>query len=119
MPTMDDYYEPWTYDYQNLFNAPEGDDQPTAKPISMVTGELINIEAGPNWDDDLGGSPVYAENDPNLKSLTPEQRATAVRRRAPGLFLFPAHLQPLPESVHAWRRAPRARYISAAKTASC
>ncbi len=21
---MDDYYEPWTYDYQNLFNAPEG-----------------------------------------------------------------------------------------------
>ncbi len=24
MPSMDDYYEPWTYDYQNLFNAPEG-----------------------------------------------------------------------------------------------
>jgi hypothetical protein len=28
---MDDYYEPWTYDYENLFNAPEGDDQPTAR----------------------------------------------------------------------------------------
>ena len=40
MPTMDDYYEPWTYDYQHLFNAPEGTDQPTARPISMVTGEL-------------------------------------------------------------------------------
>ena len=71
-PSMDDYYEPWTYDYQNLFNAPEGADQPTAKPISMVTGEYINVEAGPNWDDDLGGSPVYAQNDPNLASLTPE-----------------------------------------------
>ena len=32
MPTMDDYYEPWTYDYQELFNAPPGDDQPVARP---------------------------------------------------------------------------------------
>ena len=38
MPSMDDYYEPWTYDYQNLFNAPEGSDQPTAEPISMIDG---------------------------------------------------------------------------------
>ncbi len=74
-PSMDDYYEPWTYDYQHLFNAPEGPDQPTAVPISMVTGDLIQIKAGPNWDDDLGGSPVYAENDPNLEQLNPDQRA--------------------------------------------
>ena len=40
-PSMDDYYEPWTYDYQQLFNAKEGADQPTARPISMVTGEYI------------------------------------------------------------------------------
>src|SRR3972149_5039270 len=33
LPTMDDYYEPWTYDYQHLFDAPEGDDQPTARAI--------------------------------------------------------------------------------------
>jgi nitrate reductase beta subunit len=72
---MDDYYEPWTYDYQHLFNAPEGPDQPTAVPVSMVTGELIQIQSGPNWDDDLGGSPVYAENDPNLEKLNPDQRA--------------------------------------------
>lgn len=75
LPTMDDYYEPWTYKYEELFNAPEGADQPTARPISMVTGKPIDIEAGPNWDDDLGGSPVYAANDPNLLALTPEQRA--------------------------------------------
>jgi nitrate reductase beta subunit len=24
LPSLDDYYEPWTYDYQNLFDAPEG-----------------------------------------------------------------------------------------------
>ena len=75
LPTMDDYYEPWTYDYENLFNAPEGDDQPTARPISQVTGKPIDIEAGPNWDDDLGGSPIYARSDPNLEKLTDEERA--------------------------------------------
>jgi nitrate reductase beta subunit len=35
----------------------------------------MEIEAGPNWDDDLGGSPVYAANDPNLGVLTDEERA--------------------------------------------
>src|SRR5512135_2336511 len=74
MPTMDDYYEPWTYNYQELFNAPEGPDQPTARPISMITGRPIDIEAGPNWDDDLGGSPVYASNDLNLAELSEEER---------------------------------------------
>jgi nitrate reductase beta subunit len=74
MPSMDDYYEPWTYDYENLFNAPEGSDQPTAKPISMITGEDINVESGPNWDDDLGGSQIYAANDPNLEGLTDQQK---------------------------------------------
>lgn len=89
MPSMDDYYEPWTYDYQHLFNAPEGPDQPTARPISMVTGDYVDIEAGPNWDDDLGGSPIYAENDPNLEGLSPQQRAqlSAVERLV--FFYFP------------------------------
>jgi nitrate reductase beta subunit len=88
-PIMDDYYEPWTYDYQHLFNATEGADQPTARPISMVTGEYINIEAGPNWDDDLGGSPVYAANDPNFESLTPEQRAQLQATERLVFFYFP------------------------------
>jgi nitrate reductase beta subunit len=74
MPSMDDYYEPWTYRYQDLFDAPEGPDQPTARPVSLVTGDPIDIEAGPNWDDDLGGSPIYAANDPNLAALSPELR---------------------------------------------
>ena len=76
LPTIDDYYEPWTYDYGHLFDAPEGDDQPTARAISLVTGKMMDtIEAGPNWDDDLGGSPVYAENDKNLDELTDDERA--------------------------------------------
>jgi nitrate reductase beta subunit len=89
MPSMDDYYEPWTYRYDELFNAPEGSDQPTARPVSMVTGEYINVEAGPNWDDDLGGSPVYAKNDPNLKNLTEEQRQQLFAVERLVFFYFP------------------------------
>jgi nitrate reductase beta subunit len=89
MPSMDDYYEPWTYDYQNLFSAPEGSDQPTAKPISMITGKHIDVEAGPNWDDDLGGSPVYAESDVNLSGLSDleQKQLFAIQRLV--FFYFP------------------------------
>ncbi len=73
-PGLDEYYEPWTYRYEDLFNAAEGDTQPTAIPVSQITGEPINVESGPNWDDDLSGSPIYAENDPNLAHLTDDER---------------------------------------------
>ncbi len=75
LPSLEDYYEPFTFRYQDLFNAPQGKDQPTAIPISMITGEPIDIEAGPNWDDDLGGSNIYAENDPNMHDIPLEVRA--------------------------------------------
>lgn len=74
LPIIDDYYEPFTYTYDELFTAKEGADQPVAKPISMITGKPMKIEAGPNWDDDLGGSPVYAANDPNLARLSDNDR---------------------------------------------
>ncbi len=70
LPTMDDYYEPWTYDYEHLFTADLSNDQPTAKPISRVTGKYIDIKSGPSWDDDLGGSEIYARNDINLEGLS-------------------------------------------------
>jgi len=70
MPEMDDYYEPWTYEYSNLFEAPEGNDQPTARPISLVTGEPMSPKGGPNWDDDLSGTPDYARQDVNMQNVT-------------------------------------------------
>lgn len=74
LPTMDDYYEPWTYDYEHLFTAPLSSDQPTAKPISRVTGKYIDIKSGPSWDDDLSGSEIYARNDINLEGLSQEEK---------------------------------------------
>jgi len=88
-PSMDDYYEPWTYKYEELFNAPEGDDQPTARPVSMVTGDYIDIEAGPNWDDDLGGSEIYAKNDVNMSDLTSEQQAQMMAIERLAFFYLP------------------------------
>ena len=74
MPVMDDYYEPWVYDYDHLFEAPAGTDQPTAIAISLVTGEAMDIKGGPNWDDDLSGTPDYARHDVNLKNLSAEEQ---------------------------------------------
>ena len=76
MPVLDDYYEPWTYEYEHLFEAPEGDDQPTARPKSLVTGEYMDVQAGPNWDDDLGGTPDYARQDVNFMNLSPVEQET-------------------------------------------
>ncbi|NUN92573.1 MAG: nitrate reductase subunit beta [Verrucomicrobiae bacterium] len=88
-PTLDDYYEPWTYKYEDLFHAPAGDDQPTAIPVSQITGEPMEIKAGPNWDDDLSGSPIYAENDLNLDKLTAEERAQLFEVERLTMFYLP------------------------------
>ncbi len=74
LPNLDDYYEPFTYRYQDLFTAPASDDQPIARAISLVDGRPMEIESGPNWDDDLGGSPIYAANDPQMDSLSEEEQ---------------------------------------------
>ena len=56
LPAIDDYYEPFTYDYQHLQSAPRMKTPPTARPVSMLTGEKMDkIEWGPNWEDDLAG----------------------------------------------------------------
>ena len=74
LPSLDDYYEPWSYQYRDLTDAPAGDDQPVARPVSLITGREMEISAGPNWDDDLGGSGLYAANDGNLAALTATER---------------------------------------------
>jgi nitrate reductase beta subunit len=89
MPTIDEYYEPWTYDYEPLFTASEGDDQPVARPVSLLTGRPLDIQAGPNWDDDLGGSPIYAENDPNLAALSETERRQLFAIERMVLFYLP------------------------------
>lgn len=74
MPEMDDYYEPWKYDYDHLFDAAESEIQPTARTISLITGKPMDVKGGPNWDDDLSGTPDYARKDINLKNISAEEQ---------------------------------------------
>ena len=69
MPSIQDYYEPWTYDYETLLNAPAQDQVPVAQPYSLISGKKHQITWSANWDDDLGGSQEHAANDPMLKGL--------------------------------------------------
>ncbi len=70
LPEIDDYYEPWTYDYENLIDSPERRYQPVARPRSQLTGEPMDQPSwGPNWEDDLAGAPEHALSDPNLRGL--------------------------------------------------
>lgn len=74
LPSLEDYYDPFTFRYQDLFNPVAKSEQPTAEPISLITGEPMEIKSGPNWDDDLGGSNLYAHNDPNLENVSEQVR---------------------------------------------
>ncbi|HKS79642.1 MAG TPA: 4Fe-4S dicluster domain-containing protein, partial [Gaiellaceae bacterium] len=74
LPTIDDYYEPWTYDYQTLIDAPLSQHDPVARPFSQLTGDRIEVQTGPNWDDNLAGAPEHAVHDPLLKGIEEQVR---------------------------------------------
>ena len=70
MPQIDDYYEPFTFDYARLQNAPLSEAAPTARPVSQITGEKMEkIVWGPNWEDDLAGEYDKRARDVNMKGL--------------------------------------------------
>ncbi len=70
LPSIQDYYEPWTYDYETLTNAPAQDVFPVARPYSLITGKPMNVTWSANWDDDLGGSKEIAARDVMLRGIT-------------------------------------------------
>ena len=69
LPGIEDYYEPWSYEYDTLLNAPEQQHIPTAEPKSLLTGEKMKIEWSGNWDDDLGGTYAHKDQDPMIKGI--------------------------------------------------
>ncbi|MEX1256195.1 MAG: nitrate reductase subunit beta [Gemmatimonadota bacterium] len=89
LPMIDDYYEPFTFKYSDLIESPAGDVQPTARPISMITGEPMDIRMGPNWDDDLSGSPDHARKDPNFQNLSQEEQEAMFELERLAFFYLP------------------------------
>ncbi|MBB4845644.1 nitrate reductase beta subunit [Paucibacter oligotrophus] len=70
LPQIDDYYEPFTYDYDHLQSAPKSKAAPTARPRSLITGQRMQkIEWGPNWEEILGGEFAKRSKDINFENV--------------------------------------------------
>ena len=70
LPEIDDYYEPFDFDYEHLHHAPEMPASPTARPRSLITGERMEkIEWGPNWEEILGGEFSKRSLDSNFAEM--------------------------------------------------
>ncbi|RBY75740.1 nitrate reductase subunit beta [Geodermatophilus sp. TF02-6] len=82
-PSMRDYYEPWTYDYETLTSAPVQEHTPVARPRSLLTGEPMKVEWSANWDDNLGGAPELTRADPVLRKVSAQ-----VTEKLEQTFLF-------------------------------
>ncbi|MBL8547830.1 MAG: nitrate reductase subunit beta [Hyphomonadaceae bacterium] len=73
LPEIDDYYEPFDFDYAHLQNAPEMQAFPTARPRSKITGQRMEkIEWGPNWEEILGGEFAKRSKDANFENVQKE-----------------------------------------------
>ena len=76
LPEIDDYYEPFTFDYDHLQTAPELKGAPTARPRSLITGKRMEkIEWGPNWEEILGGEFAKRSKDANFDGFEQAQKA--------------------------------------------
>ncbi len=73
LPEIDDYYEPFTFEYERLQKAPEVKTPPTARAHSVLTGEVMDKpEWGPNWEEILGGEFSKRSQDYNFASMEKE-----------------------------------------------
>lgn len=70
LPSIDDYYEPFTFDYEHLQKSPETKTMPTAQPVSVITGKKMDkIVGGPNWEEILGGEFEHRSKDYNFEDI--------------------------------------------------
>ncbi|HEY9562481.1 MAG TPA: nitrate reductase subunit beta [Nocardioides sp.] len=88
MPSIDDYYEPWTYDYATLTDAPAQEHTPVARPRSLISGKTMKITWSANWDDNLGGSEAVYANDPILQKESLGKVSSEVKRSLEDTFMF-------------------------------
>ncbi|HEX2885674.1 nitrate reductase subunit beta [Vineibacter terrae] len=73
LPEIDDYYEPFTFDYEHLHTAPESEAMPVARPVSLITGKRMDkIEWGPNWEEILGTEFAKRSRDKNFEQVQKE-----------------------------------------------
>ena len=111
-----DYYEPWTYDYETCSPRPLGEHSRSPGPKSLISGEAMKMR----WSAELGRRPRRRHRASRRAIRSWRSSPTGQARVRADLHVLPAaDLRALPEPVVRRRRARPARCTSAARTASC
>jgi nitrate reductase beta subunit len=93
MPEMSDYYgdgDVYTFSYDDLHSPKELQQQPVARPKSMVTEEEeVPINWGVNWEDNAGGAHVTGREDVNFKDFSKRELDAVLKFRDVFYFYLP------------------------------
>lgn len=74
LPEIDDYYEPFDFDYEHLHTAGNVKHQPTARPRSLISGQRMEkINWGPNWEEILGTEFEKRKKDKNFDNVVQKE----------------------------------------------
>jgi nitrate reductase beta subunit len=74
LPQIDDYYEPFDFDYEHLHTAADSKHQPVARPHSLITGKRMEkINSGPNWEEILGSEFDKRKADVNFNEVAQKE----------------------------------------------
>ncbi len=74
LPEIDDYYEPFDFDYEHLQNSPDSKHQPVARPRSLISGKRMEkINWGPNWEEILGTEFEKRKADKNFDDVAQKE----------------------------------------------
>ena len=91
-PTISDYYgtHPFTFTYEDLHDSKALDQQPVARPKSLITGqEDIALKWGVNWEDDAAGTHETGKQDVNFRGMGDEERDTLLQFQDIFMFYLP------------------------------
>ena len=73
LPQLDDYYEPFDFDYAALQNEKSEQVVTSVRPYSRITGQVMDkIERGPNWEESLGTEFKHRSKDYNFRDVEKE-----------------------------------------------
>ena len=96
LPEIDDYYEPFTFDYEHLHPRRRCKTAPVARPRSIDQRQAMEkIEWGPNWEEILGGEFGSARR--TTTSRRREENLRRVREHVHDVSAAP--MRALPQSV--------------------
>ena len=91
-PEMSDYYgeDVYTFTYDDLHTDQPQEQQPVARPKSMVTEEEdIPLTWGVNWEDNAGGAHITGKHDVNFKEMSQEEHEAYLKFRDVFYYYLP------------------------------